>query len=202
MKTVPLFLSLLTLLAATCVFVPPAHADNLAELVARQIEARDADAKAKGSLPTSPGQGAPAPMAAMPAGTPPVLPTDPTGAILAGTNDIRADDLQLIGVYGVGDDLKALVCVKVSACGRDTALTVVTGQRLRDWTVTRLTPDVALFERPRKGAGKKVLPERREIYLSAGAGAVPGAGQTAQAGQTGQMAARGGMPPPPVMPAH
>ncbi len=200
MKPVPLFLSLLPLLAATCVLVPPAHADNLATLVARQIEARDAEAKAKGSSPGSspilPGQGAPAPMAAMPTGTPPGSPTDPTGAILAGANDIRADDLQLIGVYGVGEDLKALVCVKVSACGRDTALTVVTGQRLRDWTVTRLTPDVALFERPRKGAGKKALPERREIYLSAGAGAVPGTGQA------GQMAGRGGMTPPPVMPAH
>jgi hypothetical protein len=189
------------LLLATCLFaiLPPVHADNLAELVSRQIEAKDAEAKAKGVLPSYQGQGAPAALAAMPAGMPPGQPTDPTGAILAGAdNDIRADDIQLIGVYGVSDDLKALVCVKVSACSRDTALTVVKGQHLRDWTVASLTPDVALFERPRKGRGKKAQPERREIYLSTGVAPVSGA--SLGAGLAGQSVQRGAMPTPLVLP--
>jgi hypothetical protein len=183
------------LLLATCLFaIFPAYADNLAELVSRQIEAKDAEAKAKGALLPS-GQGAPTALAAMPAGTPPGQPTDPTGAILAGAdNDIRADDIQLIGVYGVSDDLKALVCLKVPACSRDTALTVVKGQHLRDWTVASLTPDVALFERPRKGRGKKAQPERREIYLSTGVAPVYGASLA------GQPAQRGAMPTPLVLP--
>lgn len=156
------------LAASVAVMATAAHADNLAELVARQIEAKDAEARAK-AAPTQGGQAqpAPTPIAAMPAGTPQGMPPESSGTFLSGGGDIRADDIQLIGVYGIGPALKALVCVRAVACNRDSAVTLTKGQRIKDWELAALTPDHVSFERPRKGSGKKAPPERREVYLSA-----------------------------------
>lgn len=150
------------LLLATAV-TAPVQARNLSEMVADQIELKDAELRAKAAGPAGAMQAGAMPPGA-PGGPAPAAAVAPAAQAQDGASrKIDAEDIQLIGVYGVGANLKALVCVK-TVCSRDSAHTLVQGQHLGGWVLARLTPDQVVFERPHK-KGKK--PETREIYLSA-----------------------------------
>ena len=129
-----------------------AGAETLGDLVTRSIESKAAENNATKGLPP----GAPAltlPATAVTA-TPPMAPPD-----LKKPEGLRADDIQVYGVIGVGDALRAKVRFKSEA-----VLQVSKGQSIQGWTVASITPDTVIFERHPSKARR---PEQKVVYLSA-----------------------------------
>lgn len=131
-----------------------AVAANLAEMVEKKIEEKAAQDKAKE-------------MGAAPLGV------NSQAAIITSTpnktrDDVTPDDLQVIGILGVGDNLKAKVIIKNSP-----PISMMVGQALQGgWTLAHMTPNVVTFEKYGTSKNKKnkkperTVMARRQIMIS------------------------------------
>jgi hypothetical protein len=140
------------LIAALLIVLVPfsVHAANLADLIEKQIERKTAEVRKDDPVP-------------QPAATQASVTTMSPSSL---RDELRADDIQLYGVIGVGEALTAKLRVK------DAQITRQTGQRIQGgWTLTRLTPNSATFEliRTTKVGGKAVekTVASKEVFLSA-----------------------------------
>lgn len=169
------------------------HARNLADLVDETIATKDADIRAKN---VAAGAGAPAPQGgAVPAGAPgPGPQPGPSATSEPSVRRLDVDDIKVIGVYGLGQTLNAVMCVRSVTCTRDSALILSAGQTLGGWRIAKVAADRVTIERTKKGSKS---PDSRELYLQA---PQPIPGQVMNGGQGRLQMDAGQAPTPLVLP--
>lgn len=169
------------LIAALFVISIPAYAENLADLIDKQIQLKAEEAKAKETANNpifSPAGATNQPIALV--------------ATTASRDEVKIGDIQVLGIMGVGEDLKAKVRVKESQ------LTLMRNQTLQGGiTLVSLSPNMVVFEKyetaKKGGKSYQKLLLRKEILIS-------GAGQYAGGGRAMGINMDQSLPSPPIQP--
>ena len=88
-----------------------------------------------------------------------------TSAPKKSQHEITPDDIQIVGIIGVGENLKAKVIIKNAQ-----PAAMIVGQSLQGgWVLASLTPNMAIFElrKPSKNKNQdSVVVARRQIMIS------------------------------------